>query len=423
LIPTAIEAFDQAIFEQFCILLGQIPKADTRCRMGLPVKWGGCGIPLASDLALPAYLGSIVHSISLQAEIMGPQIINDEAEGLGIILADLPAFASSTERILEGSSSVLLKKFLTGLNLAEDAINISDLRVASKPQFSLSNCLYVKSRSKLLRTFQCDPLRTAEFTSFTATSDENSICGAFLRTLPSHGFTMNSEYFQSALCHYLGLPVYHLPSNAFKSLKCQLCLKHKNGPSPLDSFGYHATACSMGSGKNARHDAIRDLLYNICVNELGINVGLEWPGIIDGSKERPGDILLRGFSNSGGKDLAVDVSVISIPLSQQTFSTEMIRDSAAKAKSLKYREKLAALNMDFTPFIMDTFGGFHSDALKLIDRLASLWASRHLCEFGVAKDFLVTRLSFCLRKSLASQILDRHPGRQLPPDSFIVSDS
>jgi hypothetical protein len=68
----------------------------------------------------------------------------------------------------------------------------------------------------------------------------------------------------------------------------------------------------MGSGKNAQHDAFRDLLYNICVNELGINVDLEWPGIIDGSKERPGDILLRGFSN-GGKDLAVVVSVILIP--------------------------------------------------------------------------------------------------------------
>jgi hypothetical protein len=79
--------------------------------------------------------------------------------------------------------------------------------------------------------------------------------------------------------------------------------------------------------------------------------------------------------------------------------------------------------MDFTSFIMDTFGGFNSDAIKLIDRLASLWASRHLCEFNVAKDFLVTRLSLCHRKHLASQILDRHPGHQLPPDSFLVSDS
>ncbi len=48
----------------------------------------------------------------------------------------------------------------------------------------------------------------------------------------------------------------------------------------------------------------------------------EWPGIIDGSKVRPGDIILRGFSNSGGKDLAVNVTVISIPQSQQNFSTD-----------------------------------------------------------------------------------------------------
>jgi hypothetical protein len=88
LIPTA---FDQAIFEQFCILLGHIPKADTRCRMGLSVKWGGCGIPLASDLALPAYL--VLFSISLQAEVIGPTIIKNEAEGLGIIIADLLTFA------------------------------------------------------------------------------------------------------------------------------------------------------------------------------------------------------------------------------------------------------------------------------------------------------------------------------------------
>ena len=37
----------------------------------LPINMGGLGIPTAADTALPAYLGSLIQTLDLQAKILG----------------------------------------------------------------------------------------------------------------------------------------------------------------------------------------------------------------------------------------------------------------------------------------------------------------------------------------------------------------
>ncbi len=75
--------------------------------------------------------------------------------------------------------------------------------------------------------------------SLVATSDNSDSCGAFLRTLPTDGFTIHSNLYRVAICHYLGLPVFHLLINDRDYLKYR-------GASFLDNHGIHALACQIG---------------------------------------------------------------------------------------------------------------------------------------------------------------------------------
>ena len=411
----AIRKFDQAIYTQFEAITGQQLYPHTRKRIGLPVKWGGCGIPMAEDLALPSYLGSLIHSIKLQAAILGKPVFDAECEELGFTREDFDQNHVTMESILERSVKKLVDKFISDNSLEGDAITISALRSNPKPQYALSTLLFDKTRSDLLSALKTPGLLKVEhdinieYTSLVATSsDKSDSCGAFLRTLPMDGFTIPSNLFRIAICHYLGLPVFHLPINDRIHLKCSECLDHRRGASCLDNHGIHALACQMGGDLNTRHNAIRDLLFTLCRN-LGFSVGKEWPGLIEGSKARPGDLIIRGGAASGNKDLAIDVSIVSIPIANQHFSPEAIMENAAVAKITKYKNKLIAANTVFTTFIMNTYGGFHSSTSSIINRLAHSWAARYHCSFGIAKDQIITKLSMCLRKNLAQQIEHRIP--------------
>ena len=112
----------------------------------------------------------------------------------------------------------------------------------------------------------------------------------------------------------------------------------------MDSFGIHAVACTMGGDLNTRHNSIRDLLHDLC-KEVGFSVGKEWTGLIDNSKKRPGDLILRGCSASGRKDLAVDVAIISFPIDNKPFSPEKKMDAKASEKIKAYKEQR---NIEFT---------------------------------------------------------------------------
>ena len=79
-------------------------------------------------------------------------------------------------------------------------------------------------------------------------------------------------------------------------------------------------SCGWGGERIARHNLIRDVLYNTC-SSAALGPTREDRAILPGTEARPADILLPGWS--GGKDTALDITVVN-PL-----QTAFINQSAA----------------------------------------------------------------------------------------------
>ena len=86
-----------------------------------------------------------------------------------------------------------------------------------------------------------------------------------------------------------------------------LCLKYrrgvqisKEGPickgcgKNMDTLAEHAMNCRCGSGQYRRHDAIRDIIAD-AARSTSLSPRVEVPGLVEGSQERLGDILLLGW--------------------------------------------------------------------------------------------------------------------------------
>ena len=83
------------------------------------------------------------------------------------------------------------------------------------------------------------------------------------------------------------------------------------------------TLCRVGGEERiARHNLIRDVLYNAC-SSAALGPTREDRALLPGTEAKPADILLPGWS--GGKDTALDITVVN-PL-----QTQFINQSAAVA--------------------------------------------------------------------------------------------
>ena len=70
-IPLAIEFFDDVMYGAIRSLFGSCPLTeDDLIRIGFPISKSGFGIGLAKHSAAPAYVGSVFHSMGLQADLL-----------------------------------------------------------------------------------------------------------------------------------------------------------------------------------------------------------------------------------------------------------------------------------------------------------------------------------------------------------------
>ena len=87
----------------------------------------------------------------------------------------------------------------------------------------------------------------------------------------------------------------------------------KSGPCPAckaesDKEGDHAIACGWEGERIARHNQLRDALFQTA-SQAALGPRKEEQAILPGSSCRPADVYLPSWSD--GKDVAVDVTVVS----------------------------------------------------------------------------------------------------------------
>jgi hypothetical protein len=135
--------------------------------------------------------------------------------------------------------------------------------------------------------------------------------------------------------------------------------------------------------------------------------------------ERPADIFLASFVR--GRDAAIDVGVTS-PLQAAQVRREASQAGAAleaykNIKNNKYHDQCSNAGIEFVPLIVETLGGWDSDAVLFINRIARQMGRRSSADEDTASRHLYQKLAIRLQKGNAALLIGRRP---TPPPASIV---
>ena len=135
---------------------------------------------------------------------------------------------------------------------------------------------------------------------------------------------------------------YRLGINVFSSEgNCPSCGQQS------DKLGDHALACVRSRDRIARHDLLRDLIYETA-SSASLAPVKEEQHLLPGSQARPGDVLIRRWCD--GKDAALDVTVTS-PLASSNLAAATARPGGAldKAYDRKMQDIAGSKGSSFCP--------------------------------------------------------------------------
>ena len=177
-----------------------------------------------------------------------------------------------------------------------------------------------------------------------------------------------------------------------------------------DRLGDHAVSCAVGGERIAKHNHVRDALYQTAV-QAALGPSKEPDGLLPGSDDRPADILIPYWTQ--GRDTAIDVTVVN-PL-QSALVARSSQDGgsavehAYNIKIRNYGERCAAEGIDFFPMAVDSFGGWHKAALAALKRLGRQLARTLGSEEKMQVRHLCQRVGVLLARDNVAMICSRTP--------------
>ena len=231
--------------------------------------------------------------------------------------------------------------------------------------------------------------------------------GSWLSVVPSPalGLHLRAPEFIPVLKYRLGLPI--LSENGL----CAICSQ------PSDRMGDHALGCRTSSDRIARHNMLRDVIFEAAASaDLGPT--REERQLLPGTSARPGDVMIRRWAS--GKDAVIDVTVTG-PLAASNVSAAAAEAGAAltKACQRKLRETAEACRQEglvFLPFAMETLGGLHSGAVTQVRQIAATLARSKGLPEGEVTGQLFGRLSLTLMRGNAQMLASRcQEDSRVPP--------
>ena len=212
------------------------------------------------------------------------------------------------------------------------------------------------------------------------------------------GLHLRPPEFVPALKYRLGLPIYSSEG------PCPAC------SAPSDCMGDHALGCAKRGDRIARHDQLRDVLFE-AASSASLAPVREEAHLLPGSAARPGDVLIRRWSD--GKDGALDVTVTG-PLASSNLAGAAEEAGSALTKAFKRKvqgtaEACQEQGLVFLPIALETLGGFHKVAVEQVKKIGAALARHQGSDERVATRQLFQRLSLTLMRGNAALILGRRP--------------
>ena len=167
--------------------------------------------------------------------------------------------------------------------------------------------------------------------------------------LPIQECRFQPHEFSFALKYRLGLAV------LAKDERCLGC------EGLADVHGFHLSTCSKQHP--ARHNTIRNLLRSEAQRAHLNPEGGEPLGLlnhVNRPNARPGDVFIQNFIN--GRDTCIDVSIVCsfTNLQEAAAASGYNAKRAEELKRDNYEKDLDAAHIAFTPFVMESVGGFGS---------------------------------------------------------------
>ena len=332
---------------------------------------GGIGLKAAADHAGAAYATSLLASHSRVRDLL--HLAEEELPTL-----PPPLVATLSEKTGEEISA----ESLLGFNQHSVSLKI-DLRL----QTLLSETL---AREGDVR----------EIARFASVSLPDSHAGDWLTSVPSPslGLLLKSQEFVAALRYRLGHPIYS-----------------RDGPCPAcgqasDRLGDHSLNCAWHGERIARHNWLRDELFNAAV-AASLGPTREGRALLPGEGSKPADVFIPHWQ--GGKDVALDVTVVN-PLQdalvQGAATTPGHALTIAHSRKMdKSWEPCSLQGITFIPVAVESLGGWHKSAVAEVKKLGCAKA-RHLGEEeSVEVQRLFQKLSVALMRGNCALLNNRAP--------------
>ena len=161
-----------------------------------------------------------------------------------------------------------------------------------------------------------------------------------------------------------------------------LAVFDRDGPCPAclrfsDRLGDHAMCCGTGGERIARHNHLRDAVFQTAV-AAGLGPTREGRFLLPGDDRRPADVMVPNWA--GGRDAALDLTVVT-PIQAQTLPQAAFTPGHALTHA--YERKMRGAEEDcrrqgiaFIPMAVESFGGWYGAAETEVRKLGAALA-RH----------------------------------------------
>ena len=370
LLSDLLETFDSITRGALSRILGTAVSDQQWLQAKLPVAMGGLGLRAAADHAPVAFASSLLASQRLVHALLDKA--DDEAP------PSLPQPVLDRITLKQGDQAST--ESLTGVSQ-----KASSLKVDLFNQSILLNNLNEEGLVREIARLRSLGLPRA---------------GDFLSVIPmpALGLHLRAPEFVPCLKYRLGVPVYAADST------CPSC------SAPSDKMGDHALGCAKHGERIARHDQLRDVLYE-AASSASLAPVREERHLLPGTAARPGDLLIRRWSD--GRDAAIDVTVTG-PLARSNVEAAAAEAGSALDKAFKRKVQGAAQacqqqGLAFLPVAIETLGGFHKAAVEQVKRIGTALARHQGSDEQVATRQLFQRMSLTLMRGNAAMLMTRRP--------------
>ena len=331
---------------------------------------GGLGLRSAEDHSAAAFITSLLSSQSIRQGLL-----NLTEEDSKIVIPDHLLTLLSTKQGEEAT-----QENLEGVNQKTASL-----------QIDLNN-------TKLLSSYLTREGVVRDIARFASLSLPHS--GDWLQVVPSPvlGLHLRPVEFSMIVKYRLGIPTYST------SGQCPACGRLS------DKEGDHAISCGSEGERIARHNQLRDVLYQTAVS-ASLAPTKEDRALLPGTDARPADVFIPCWTH--GKDTALDITVVN-PLQDALVRRAATTPGHALVHAFGRKmtgtgEACRREGIVFIPLPVETLGGWHEDAAQQIKKLGSAQSRQTGQEESVAISHLFQRLSILLARGNAALFLNRIP--------------